>query len=205
MRRQIALLLSFPRKREPSAVSRKTLDPRLRGDDEPADRSRRARLIAALALSGGLVACGFRLRGARELPFETIYLGFPPNSPFGTELARNIRAGTRTRVIEQRDKADAVLEILSELREREVLALNAQGRAREFQLRLKLAFRLTDTRGREFIAPTTLGAQRDVSFNDAQVLAKESEEALLYRDMQTDLVQQLLRRLAAAKPDATKG
>lgn len=162
---------------------------------------RRALLTAALVLP--LAACGFKLRGARDLPFETIYLGFPPNSPFGTELARNIRAGTRTRVIEQRDKAEAVLEILGETREREVLALNAQGRAREFQLRLKLAFRLTDNKGREFIAPTQLGAQRDVSFNDAQVLAKESEEALLYRDMQTDLVQQLLRRLAAAKPDAT--
>ena len=179
------------------------LGPGLRRGDQPADQSRRARLIAALALSAGLVACGFKLRGARDLPFETIFLGFPPNSPFGTELARNIRAGTRTRVIEQRDKADAILEILGETREREVLALNAQGRAREFQLRLKLAFRLTDNKGREFIAPTQLSAHRDVSFNDAQVLAKESEEALLYRDMQTDLVQQLLRRLAAAKPDAT--
>ena len=160
-------------------------------------------LLAALLAAPLLAACGFKLRGARDLPFETIYLGFPPNSPFGTELARNLRAGTRTRVIEQRDKADAVLEILSESREREVLALNSQGRAREFQLRMKLGFRVTDNKGREFIAPTLLNAQRDVSFNDSQVLAKESEEALLYRDMQTDLVQQLLRRLAAAKPDAT--
>ncbi|MFN0162016.1 MAG: LPS assembly lipoprotein LptE, partial [Burkholderiales bacterium] len=37
-------------------------------------------------------------------------------------------------------------------------------------------------------------------FNDTQVLAKESEEALLYRDMQTDMVQQVLRRLAATAP-----
>lgn len=163
----------------------------------------RRQLLLAAPWWALLSSCGFKLRGARDLPFETIYLGFPPNSPFGTELARNIRAGTRTRVIDQRDQAEAILEILSELREREVLALNAQGRAREFQLRLKLAFRLADNKGREFIAPTLLSARRDVSFNDAQVLAKESEEALLFRDMQTDLVQQLLRRLAAARPDAT--
>lgn len=162
-------------------------------------------LWSILSLSLAPSGCGFKLRGARDLPFETIYLGFPPNSPFGTELARNIRAGTRTRVIEQREHADAVLEILSEAREREVLALNAQGRAREFQLRLTLSFRLTDNKGREFISPTSLGARRDVSFNDAQVLAKESEEALLYRDMQTDLVQQLLRRIAAAKLNAAQG
>jgi LPS-assembly lipoprotein len=172
--------------------------------------TRRALIAAMLAppLSLLLSACGFRLRGARELPFDTIFLGFPPNSPFGAELSRNLRAGTNTQVIAERDKAQAVLEVLGESREREVLAVNSQGRAREYQLRLRLSFRLHDGKGREFIGPTTLGAQRDVSFNDAQVLAKESEEALLYRDMQTDLVQQLLRRLAAAKPgtgaDATK-
>src|SRR6267143_911365 len=39
-----------------------------------------------------------------------------------------------------------------------------------------------------------------LSFSDAQVLAKEAEEALLYRDMQRDMVQQIMRRLVAAKP-----
>jgi len=39
-----------------------------------------------------------------------------------------------------------------------------------------------------------------MSYNDAQVIAKENEEQLLYRDMQTDMVQQIMRRLAAAHP-----
>jgi hypothetical protein len=38
-----------------------------------------------------------------------------------------------------------------------------------------------------------------MAFDETQVLAKESEEALLYRDMQADLVQQIMRRLAAVK------
>jgi len=156
----------------------------------------------AAVFSLGATACGFRLRGSTTLPFDTIYLGFAPNSALGAELARNIRASTQTQVITQRTQAQAQLEILGESREREVLALNAQGRVREFQLRLVLTFRLTDKSGRELIGPTALKAQRDVSFNDAQVLAKESEEALLYRDMQTDLVQQLLRRIAAVQPHA---
>jgi LPS-assembly lipoprotein len=42
--------------------------------------------------------------------------------------------------------------------------------------------------------------RRDISFSDALVLSKEAEEVLLWRDIQNDLVQQLLRRLAAAKP-----
>jgi LPS-assembly lipoprotein len=158
-----------------------------------------------LSLALVLASCGFKLRGAQQLPFETIYLGFGPNSSLGAELARNIRAGTSTKVVEDRAQAQAVLDVLGEARERDVLSVSAQGRAREFQLRLRLQFRLHDGKGREFIAPTQIAVQRDISFNEAQVLAKESEEALLYRDMQTDVVQQLLRRLAAVKPDAAKG
>lgn len=158
-----------------------------------------------LGLALMLASCGFKLRGAQQLPFETIYLGFGPNSSLGAELARNIRAGTSTKVVADRAQAQAVLDVLGEARERDVLSVSAQGRAREYQLRLRLQFRLHDGKGREFIAPTQIAVQRDISFNEAQVLAKESEEALLYRDMQTDVVQQLLRRLAAARADAVKG
>jgi LPS-assembly lipoprotein len=175
--------------------------PTPRKGEEAASRSRRARLIAALALSGALLstltACGFRLRGARDLPFDTIYLGFAPNSQLGAELARNIRAGTRTAVIEEREKAQAVLDVLSETREREVLSLDATGKVREFTLRLRFAFRLHDGKGREYLAPTTLAVHRDIAYNESQILAQEAQESLLYRDMQSDLVQQLLRRIAA--------
>lgn len=165
--------------------------------------TRRAALLLFIAtLSTTLSACGFHLRGAAELPFKTVYLGFPPNSAFGAELARNLRAGTRTQVVDKREEADAALEVSGEVREREVLSLNAQGRAREYQLRSRVTLRVVDRNGRELLSPVTLSAQRDVAFNDAQVLAKESEETLLYRDMQSDLVQQILRRLAAVQVHA---
>lgn len=159
----------------------------------------RRALITAAAASLTLAACGFRLRGERTLPFETIFLGFPPNSPLGAELARNIRAGTRTQVVDDRAKAQAVLDVLGESREREVLAVNAQGKTREYQLRLRFVFRVHDGKGAEFVPPSTVAIQRDIAFNEAQVLAREAEEAVLFRDMQSDLVQQVLRRLAAAQ------
>ncbi|MEW5879201.1 MAG: LPS assembly lipoprotein LptE [Pseudomonadota bacterium] len=168
-------------------------------------RASSAAVWLMLSLAFAVTSCGFKLRGAQQLPFETIYLGFGPNSSLGAELARNIRAGTSTKIVDDRAQAQAVLDVLGEARERDVLSVSAQGRAREFQLRLRLQFRLHDGKGREFIAPTQITVQRDISFNEAQVLAKESEEALLYRDMQTDVVQQLLRRLAAVKVDAAKG
>jgi LPS-assembly lipoprotein len=150
-----------------------------------------------------LAACGFQLRGTQQLPFATIALTFPPNSTLGILLTRNIRAGTNTQVIAEAKKASAVLELISETQDRTVLTLDSQGRATEYTLKDRLRIRLLDDKGREVIEPTLLEVHRDIAFNDSQRLSKESEEALLYRDMQADLVQQIMRRLAAAKPYAT--
>ena len=62
-----------------------------------------------------------------------------------------------------------------------------------------MRFRVVTPNGEERIPETELLQQRDISYNETIALAKEAEEALLYRNMQTDLVQQLLRRLAAVK------
>ncbi|MCS6944381.1 MAG: LPS assembly lipoprotein LptE [Sutterellaceae bacterium] len=166
---------------------------------------RAAPFLLALVSALLLTSCGFKLRGARDLPFATLYLSTGTQSALGAELARNIRAGTSTAVVADRSQAQAVLELISERRERDIVAVNAQGRAREYTLRLRLAFRLLDAQGRELIPLTELVTTRDIAFNEAQVLAKESEEMLLFRDMQSDLVQQILRRLAGARVDAAKG
>ena len=50
---------------------------------------------------------------------------------------------------------------------------------------------------RSFFLLLTL--KRDIGFNESQVIAKEAEEELLYRDMQSDLVQQILRRMSALR------
>jgi len=164
-----------------------------------------ARALSLLALLGALNACGFQLRGAQSLPFESIYVNAPPNSPLGATLGRQIRAGTRTHTVVDASQASAVLQILGEVQSKEVLTLNAQGRAVEYRLVYRLSFRLHDGKGNEFIAPTELRAQRDISINDSQVLSKLSEEALLYHDMQSDLVQQMLRRVAAVRLRADQG
>jgi LPS-assembly lipoprotein len=77
-----------------------------------------------------------------------------------------------------------------------VVGLNAAGQVREFQLRIRFKFRLRTPGGREIIPDTEILQQRDISFNESAVLSKEPEEALLYRSMQNDIVQQLMRRLA---------
>ena len=161
---------------------------------------RRALLAGAAAAT--LSGCGFTLRGAQTLPVETLFLALPVNSPLGAEITRVVRSSTNARVVTDRKEAQAIFELLGESREREVLSVNAQGRAREYQLRLLTTFRVVDPNGIELIAPATLTARRDISFNESELLAKESEEALLYRDMQSDLVRQMVTRLQGMRFDA---
>lgn len=158
----------------------------------------RRRLLLALA-SLPLTACGFRLRGTQVLPVETIYLALPVNSAIGADMSRLLRSSTNVKVVTDRKTAQAIFELLGENREREVLAINAQGRATEYQLRLRVRFRVLDKDSLELIEPTDLIARRDITFNESDLLAKESEEGLLYRDMQNDLVRQMVNRLAGMR------
>lgn len=149
-----------------------------------------------------LSACGFQLRQAPHFAFTTIYIGTAPNSTLGAELKRSIAFSEGLTVIGDAARintAQVVLDVLTDQREKVVVGLNASGQVREFQLRTRLKFKLRTPQGKELIPETELLQQRDISFNESAVLAKESEENLLYRDMQTDIVQQLMRRLAAVK------
>ena len=149
-----------------------------------------------------LTACGFQLRGSTELPFRTLWVGFSDASPLGTEFKRYIRGGTSTRLVDDPTQAEARLEVVSESRDREILSLDGTGQVREYALYYVFVFRVDDGRGRDFIAPTRITLKRDISVDNNTILAKQAEENLLYRDMQSDLVQQLLRRLAAVRTAA---
>lgn len=160
------------------------------------------RAAILVVLLGSLSACGFQLRGSNgqySMPFRSIYLGFDESSALGTELRRNLRGGDAVQVVSEPAKAEALFDVLGEARGKTILSLNTQGRVREYLLTYTLVFRVRDGKGTELLGPTELALKRPITFNETQVLAKESEEVLLYRDMQTDLVQQIIRRLAALK------
>jgi LPS-assembly lipoprotein len=158
------------------------------------------RFTLALAVSLLLAGCGFQLRGTANLPFETIYLPPAGGPGIALDLRRNVRAGTNTRVVDDPKAAQAILEFTQELRDRLILSLAATGRVREYQLRYQVSFRVHDGKGAEFVPISTVQLTRDITYADSDVLSKEAEEQLLYRDMQSDMVQLIMRRLAAATP-----
>jgi LPS-assembly lipoprotein len=147
-----------------------------------------------------LAGCGFELRRAPELHFKTVQLkGFAPRSPLAVELTRAIAATRTTQVVDTATQAQVVLDALADGREKSVVASTATGEVRELQLRVRLHFRLRSVAGKELIPATEIVLSRDMSYNERDALAKEQEEALLYKAMQSDIVAQLMRRLAAVQ------
>jgi LPS-assembly lipoprotein len=155
------------------------------------------RALFSMVLMLSISACGFHLRGQATLPYSTLYV----TGPSGTSLTRSLTRVLKSsgvKVVERQEDGEVGLIILSDTREKSILSLSGAGRAQEYELRERVSFRIVTTKEPDLPA-NEIVTQRTISFNDAQVLAKESEEALLYRDMENDTVQQLLRRLQAAK------
>ena len=157
----------------------------------------RRRNLLALGLAP-LAGCGFELRRAPELHFRTLALtGFAPRSPLADELRMNVNASQTTVVVDSAAQAQVVLEAIADAREKSVVASTAAGQVRELQLRARLNFRLRTPSGRELIPATEILLSRDLSYSETAALAKEQEETFLYRAMQSDIVAQVMRRLAA--------
>lgn len=164
---------------------------------------RSASLLFAVLTALLLSACGFHLRGSSggsSLPFKTIYVGLPDNSVLGAQLRRYIRAGGEATVVDDPNVAEASIQSLGETRDRVIVSRNTQGQIREYTLLYKFLFRVTDNKKRELLGPTEITLKRQLTYNETQALGKEKEAELLYNDMQSDLVQQIIRRLAAIRP-----
>ena len=150
-----------------------------------------------------LAACGFKPRQPMAYDFKVIYVP-PTPSALLTELKRGLSADAHVEVLQdprQWERANLSLDLLQETREKVVIGRTSTGGVRGFQLRLRVRFRVRDKAGIELIPDTELLQQRDISFIETNVLAKEEEEILLYRNMQTDIVGQILLRLSHLGPN----
>jgi LPS-assembly lipoprotein len=174
------------------------LDTRRRGC-ETAKAARAISILLALICLGLLGACGFHLRGDIGIPFAKIYVSGDASHPTVGQLRQYLANLPHLKLVAKAEDAEANLQVLDQQREKVISALSSAGRVREYELRMRVSFRLTDDKANELIPPSEIALFRLVSYNDTQILSKGEEEALLYNDMQNDIVQQILRRVAAAK------
>jgi len=158
-------------------------------------------LLLVLALS--LAACGFHLRGSTpdnaRFAFKSLYIKAPGESAFVGDLRRALTKH-RMEPVASAEQAELILEVISEQPAKQILSLSGSGRVREYQLSYRVALRAYDARQVEWLPPDAILLSRVMTYDDAEILAKEQEEARLYQDMRSDAVAQTVRRLMGAKP-----
>ena len=156
------------------------------------------RSIVLLGALGLLTACGFHLRGEYNVPFSSVFLSTTGASQVAVTLRRELN-NSPTKLMPSAKDAEAQLNITGEKRERIILSLSGAGRVREYQLKVYVRYQLVDSKGAVAIPTSEIQLQRIMTYDDSQVIAKQQEEAMLYKDMEQDAANQILRRIAAIK------
>jgi LPS-assembly lipoprotein len=163
-------------------------------------------LLLSAFIIASVSACGFKLKGPTQLSFTKLYTDFAEGSLVGVDFRRLLRAQGSVEIVSKPELGDVRLMILQDARERETVGYSATGRPREYQLRQKLRYQILDNKANPVGDVVEIVIRRDISTSEALINAKQQEEEQLYRDMQDDLVQQLVRRLASINlkqlPDA---
>jgi LPS-assembly lipoprotein len=159
------------------------------------------RAVFIVLLAAIIAGCGFKLRGSSaNLPYKSMYIALPETADVRIWLQRYIRSSGATEIVDNAKDAEAVFQQLQDSRIKTILTVNTQGRVTEYRLQLNYSFRVVDAKGRELVGANDIGLSRDITYSDSNVLAKDLEEGLLWRDMNNDLVNQIMRRLSIIKP-----
>jgi len=159
-------------------------------------RRRFALATLAVAAAATLVACGFHRRIAQPLNYERIALsGFADRSTMADEIRRALPSTAH--IVQSVLQSQVVIEAVEDTQKTTVEASTAFGQVRELELHVKLRYRVLDPNGTELLPLADVERFRDMTYDEKDALAKDTELKALYRDMQSDMAYQLVRVLAA--------
>jgi LPS-assembly lipoprotein len=175
-----------------------------KGKSQGPSLDRRAWLGALIALPTLFTtACGFRLRGSVSIPYKVLAITGAPSPLLRADLEMIILTGSNAKVANNAKDADLILEIISEVNSREILAYNAAGQISAYRLNSRVEFRATDQNGVDVVPEAEIYVTRDMDFSVSTVLATDVQQQQFTNAMRMDLSLQILRRIsAAAKPRA---
>src|SRR3954470_3486509 len=146
-----------------------------------------------------LASCGFQLRGDPSLGLPSLNITQALPTAVTADIRRVLEQGP-TKLVADPKQAAAQLRMLGETREKTVHTITGTGRVYEFQLRLAVRFEvLLPNRDLPLIAPTEVESRRLISYSETAPTAKEAEEQLLFKDMQVELADRILRQLTVAR------
>ncbi len=178
------------------------MSPSAKGKSQAPSLDRRTWLGALIAMPVLFnTACGFKLRGSVSIPYKAIVITGNPSLPLRSDLEMMILTGSDSRVVNNTKDADLILEIISEVNSREILAYNATGQISAYRLNSRVEFRATDQNGVEVVPEAEIYVTRDMDFSVSTVLATDVQMVQFTNEMRTNLALQILRRVSAtARP-----
>lgn len=158
-----------------------------------------SRLTLILLLLGLMSGCGFKLRGSNDQTLGNalpeIYLeGVKTDLGFGSELVR-VLAADGVEVLPKGFRQLPELSIDPVKKQRQVLSVDADIRAREYALISELKFALKQPGELEVPKKQVIRVRRDLVVDPNQVLGSDQEETRLRRDMERELAQLVVLRL----------
>jgi LPS-assembly lipoprotein len=152
--------------------------------------------MTALALAG----CGFRLAGSEHLPSSLARPYLSVRDPY-TDFAREFELQLKSAgaVLEPgRQDATATIEVTKDLVEQRTLAVSARNIPTDYELIYTVTFAVHGPDS-ELMAPQTITLQKDYSFEENVLLAKEHEADILRGQMARDRVAMAMHRLTRLK------
>ncbi len=148
-------------------------------------------------------ACGFKLRGSVSIPYKSIVIAGNPSPLLRSDLEMMILTGSDSRVVNNSKDADLILEIISEVSNREILAYSSTGQISAYRLNSRVAFMATDQNGVDVVPESEIYVTRDMDFSVSTVLATDVQQQQFTNEMRSNLALQILRRISAtARPRA---
>ena len=158
------------------------------------------RFMLLTVLIASLSACGFKLRGAYQLPetLQKIYVQGSTSSDLVKELKEIL--GYSAVVVAKRSEASAVLNIIKEELERRTLSVDSRGKIREAELQYSVIFSVIDSDGVLLLEKETVMLERDYIDDENDVIGRSNEAGIITRDLKRDAAQRIVRRLQAIKP-----
>jgi len=155
--------------------------------------------LAAFAVLAALASCGFHLRGQANYAFSSVYVNVTGAPVFESELKRALEGAGSAKLAPTATAAEVIVDIPSVVDEKDVLSLSPAGSVQEYAILMRVNFRVHDADGLDWLPAGEIVTRRSYTFNASEVLARDAEEQRLLREMQSDAIAQLIRRLQAAK------
>jgi LPS-assembly lipoprotein len=154
-------------------------------------------LVLVVLMLVAVPGCGFHLRtwdlGAS---MESFYVDSPGSNPFASPLRQALRqAGVAE--ASTPGSAEVVIGLVNSQRQRRSVSVTGQARVAEYQLNLGVQYRVLDSAGVELVVPRWARSSRVYRVDRANIVGNSEEQALLEREMQNDLIQQIVRTLNA--------